>query len=234
MNSAAPGAAAAPAASPRGRRSRRMNYGLLVPKKSPNEAGYAAEEAMEGRGRAKGNAGQTDARRTQGRERANHGLERVRQPAKRNRKQRFTALLHHVYAIECLRVAEVLNAIYETDFLGFSYGFRPGRSPHHALDALTVGICDRRVNWVLDADIRSFFDTMTHEWLVRFVEHRVGDKRVVRLIQQWLTAGVLEDGVRIASEEGAVQGGSISPLLANLYLHYVFDLWVQRWRRKEA
>ncbi len=129
---------------------------------------------------------------------------------------------------------EVLNAIYEVDFLGFSYGFRPGRSPHQALDALAVGIERRRVKWVLDADIRAFFDTLSHEWLVRFVEHRIADKRVVRLIQKWLRAGVMEEGVRTTSEVGTVQGGSISPLLANLYLHYVFDLWVQRWREKEA
>jgi group II intron reverse transcriptase/maturase len=262
---------------------------------------------MEGRGLAKGNAVETDARRTQGRERATSGLERVRQAAKEDKKQRFTALLHHVYNIDRLRAAylalgrdaaagvdgvtwrtygqdleanlldlserirrgayraspvrrvfiakadgrqrplgvptledklvqravvEVLNAIYETDFLGFSYGFRPGRSPHQALDALTVGIVDRKVNWVIDADIRSFFDTLKHEWLVRFVEHRVADKRVVRLIQKWLRAGVLEDGVRTTSEVGTVQGGSISPLLANLYLHYVFDLWVRQWRGK--
>jgi group II intron reverse transcriptase/maturase len=131
-------------------------------------------------------------------------------------------------------VAEVLNAIYETDFLGFSYGFRPGRSPHQALDALTVGIERKRVNWVLDADIRGFFDTLDHGWLVRFIEHRVADQRVVRLIRQWLSAGVLEDGRRTRGQVGAVQGGSISPLLANLYLHYVFDLWVHRWRRKQA
>jgi RNA-directed DNA polymerase len=278
----------------------------VVPGKSPNKAGPPdAAEAMEGRELAKGNAVEADARRTQSRERATHGLERVRQAAKKDRKQRFTALLHHVYDIDRLRAAyqalgrdaaagvdgttwrtygedleqnlrdlsvrirqgayraspvrrvyiaktdgrprplgvptledklvqravvEVLNAIYEVDFLGFSYGFRPGRSPHQALDALTVGICDRRVNWVIDADIRSFFDTLKHEWLVRFVEHRIADKRVVRLIQKWLRAGVLEDGVRTTGEVGTVQGGSISPLLANLYLHYVFDLWVQQWR----
>jgi len=278
----------------------------VVPGKSPNKAGEdAAAEAMEGRGLAKGNADEADALRTQGREGATSGLERVRRAAKEDRKQRFTALLHHVYDVDRLRAAyqalgrdaaagvdgmtwrlygedlenrlpdlssriqrgayraspvrrvfiektdgrlrplgvptledkivqravvEVLNAIYETDFLGFSYGFRPGRSPHQALDALTVGICDRRVNWVIDADIRSFFDTLKHEWLVRFVEHRIADKRVVRLIQKWLRAGVLEDGVRTMSEVGTVQGGSISPLLANLYLHYVFDLWVQKWR----
>ena len=131
-------------------------------------------------------------------------------------------------------VVEVLNAIYEQDFLGFSYGFRSGRSPHHALDALTVGIETRRVNWVLDADIQGFFDTLNHEWLVRFLEHRVADRRVVRLIRRWLRAGVLEDGERRRSEVGTVQGGSISPLLANVYLHYVFDLWVQRWRRTQA
>jgi group II intron reverse transcriptase/maturase len=131
-------------------------------------------------------------------------------------------------------VVEVLSAIYEQDFLGFSYGSRPGRSPHRALDALTVGIETKRVNWVLDADIRGFFDTLNHDWLIRFVEHRVADRRVVRLIQKWLRAGVLEDGKRIRSEVGTVQGGSISPLLANIYLHYVFDLWVQQWRRKQA
>ncbi len=125
---------------------------------------------------------------------------------------------------------EVLNAIYEVDFAGFSYGFRPGKSQHHALDALSVGLWARKVNWVLDADIRSFFDTLKHEWIVKFIEHRVGDRRVVRLIQKWLAAGVLEDGERIHSDDGAVQGGSISPLLANVYLHYVFDLWAQKWR----
>lgn len=131
-------------------------------------------------------------------------------------------------------VVEVLNAIYERDFLGFSYGFRPGRSPHQALDALTSGISTRKVNWVLDADIRSFFDTLKHEWLLKFVEHRVADQRVLRLIQGWLRAGVLVDGEVTRSQEGTVQGGSISPLLANVYLHYVFDLWVRRWRKKEA
>ena len=129
-------------------------------------------------------------------------------------------------------VAEVLNAIYEADFLGFSYGFRPGRSPHDALDALAVGIMRKKVNWVLDADIRGFFDTIDHEWLMKFIEHRIADQRVVRLIQKWLNAGVLEDGKRRQSEEGTPQGGGISPLLANIYLHYVLDLWVQHWRRR--
>jgi len=129
---------------------------------------------------------------------------------------------------------EVLNAIYETDFLGFSYGFRPGRSPHQALDALYTGLLTRKVNWVLDLDIKSFFDAISHDWLVKFIEHRIADRRVVRLIQKWLNAGVLEEGTRIRMEEGTPQGGSASPLLANIYLHYVFDLWVQVWRRKRA
>jgi group II intron reverse transcriptase/maturase len=280
----------------------------VVPEKWPNKAEGAAAEAMEGRSRTKGNSLGGNALRTQGRDSAHSALERVRQVAKEDGKQRFTALLHHVYDIDRLRsaylaikrdaaagmdgetwehygeslednlqdlslrlkrgayrarpvrrafipkdggkrplgvpvledkivqraVVEVLNAIYEEDFLGFSYGFRPKRSPHNALDALTVGIERRKVNWVLDADLRSFFDTLKHAWLVQFIEHRVADKRIVRLIQKWLCAGVLEDGKRIQSEVGTVQGGSISPLLANIYLHYVFDLWVQRWRRKQA
>ena len=129
---------------------------------------------------------------------------------------------------------DVLNSIYEVDFLGFSYGFRPERNPHHALDALSVGLLRRKVNWVLDADIRGFFDAIDRAWLVKFVEHRIADKRVVRLIQKWLNAGVLEDGKRTQTEAGTPQGGSISPLLANIYLHYVFDLWVDQWRRKQA
>ena len=131
-------------------------------------------------------------------------------------------------------VVEVLNAIYEEDFLGFSYGLRPKRNPHHSLDALTVGITTKKVNWVLDADLRNFFGTLKHAWLLQFIEHRVVDKRIVRLIQKWLAAGVLEDGKRFQSEVGTVHGGSISPLLANIDLHYVFDLWVQRWRQKQA
>jgi group II intron reverse transcriptase/maturase len=129
---------------------------------------------------------------------------------------------------------EVLNAIYETDFLGFSYGFRPGRSQHDCLDALYVGLLTRPVNWVLDVDIRGFFDSIDHGWLVKFIEHRIADRRVVRLIQKWLKAGVLEDGKRMRTEEGTPQGGSASPLLANIYLHYAFDLWVRAWRRKHA
>ena len=282
---------------------------LVVPEKLPNKAGGPAAEAVEGRGRAKGNPPERDAPRTQGRVGAPSGLERIRQAAEKDRRQRFTALQHHVYDVDRLRraylalkrdaaagvdgqtwrsygedleenlqglserlkrgayrakpvrrvyipkadgrrrplgvpvledkivqraVVEVLGAIYEVDFLGFSYGFRPGRSPHGALDALSAGIMTRRVNWVLDADIRGFFDTLDHGWMVKFLEHRVADRRVVRLVQKWLAAGVLEDGKRTRSEVGTVQGGSVSPLLANVYLHYVFDLWVQQWRKKRA
>jgi RNA-directed DNA polymerase len=128
----------------------------------------------------------------------------------------------------------VLNAVYEYDFIGFSYGFRPGRNPHNALDALYVGTTKRRVNYVLDADIREFFDTLDHGWLERFIRHRVADKRVVRLVQKWLKAGVLEEGIRTQTDTGTVQGGSVSPLLANIYLHYVFDLWAEQWRKRHA
>ena len=130
-------------------------------------------------------------------------------------------------------VVEVLNAVYEVDFLGFSYGFRPGRSPHHALDALTVGFWRKKVNWVLDADIRDFFTNLDHGWLARFLEHRIADRRVLRLIEKWLTAGVIEDG-NWSEMQGAPQGASVSPLLANVYLHYVFDLWADWWRRRYA
>jgi RNA-directed DNA polymerase len=280
-----------------------------VPRKSPNNAGQPGAEGMEGRGLAKGNLPQQNASRTPSRNDAPSALERVRQAAKGDKKLRFTALLHHIYNLETLRLAyfslkkeaaagvdgetwrhygealednlrdlserlkrgayrakpvrrvyipkadgrqrplgvtaledkiaqratvEVLNAIYETDFLGFSYGFRPGRSPHQALDALYTGLLTRKVNWVLDLDIKGFFDGISHEWLVKFVEHRIADRRVMRLIQKWLNAGVLEDGKLLRVEEGTPQGGSASPLLANIYLHYVFDLWVQAWRRKRA
>jgi len=129
---------------------------------------------------------------------------------------------------------QVLNAIYETDFLGFSYGFRPGRSQHNALDALYVGMLTKKVNWVLDADIRGFFDAIDRDWLMKFVGHRIADRRIHRLILKWLNAGVLEDGEVRYADTGTVQGGSISPLLANIYLHYAFDLWVQQWREREA
>ncbi len=131
-------------------------------------------------------------------------------------------------------VAAVLSAIYEEDFLGFSYGFRPQRSQHDALDALIVGIGSRKVNFILDADIRSFFTEVSQGWVVRFLEHRVGDKRVIRLVQKWLRAGILEDGIVTIEEKGTGQGSVISPLLANVYLHFVFDLWAERWRRREA
>lgn len=131
-------------------------------------------------------------------------------------------------------VVAVLNAIYEEDFLGFSYGFRPGRGQHDALDALSVAISETTVNWILDADIRSFFDGLSQEWLVRFLEHRIGDERVIRLVRKWLEAGVLDDGEWSVSELGTPQGAVASPLLANVYLHYVFDLWAQQWRRREA
>ena len=131
-------------------------------------------------------------------------------------------------------VVEVLNAIYEVDFLGFSYGFRPRRGPHDALDALAVGIERKRVNWVLDADIRDFFNQLDHSWLERFLEHRIADKRVLRLIRKWLSAGVIEDGQWSENVEGTPQGASVSPLLANVYLHYVFDLWAQWWRNRFA
>jgi RNA-directed DNA polymerase len=282
---------------------------LVVPTKRPNNVGRPAAEVAEGRRLAEGNSPEHNALRTQSRVGAPSALGRIREVAQRDRKQRFTALLHHVYDVNRLRTAyfalkrdaaagidgetwqhygetleanlqdlsarlmrgayrakpvrrayipkadgrqrplgvptledkmvqravvEVLNAIYASDFLGFSYGFRPGRSPHQALDALSVGLDTKKVNWVLDADIRGFFDTLAHGWLIRFIEHRVADRRVVRLIQKWLAAGVLEDGQRTVSEVGTVQGGSISPLLANIYLHYVFDLWVQRWRTTQA
>ena len=128
----------------------------------------------------------------------------------------------------------MLNAIYEEDFLGFSYGFRPGRGAHDAMDALCVGIHSKKVSYILDADIRSFFDEISWEWLVRFLEHRIGDRRIIRLIQKWLKAGILEDGVVSVSDKGTGQGSVISPLLANIYLHFALDLWAARWRRREA
>ncbi|MDR6434242.1 group II intron reverse transcriptase/maturase [Brucella pseudogrignonensis] len=130
--------------------------------------------------------------------------------------------------------AMVLNQIYEEEFLGFSYGFRPERGQHDALDAVFVGIDTRKVSYILDADIASFFDRVNQDWLIRFVEHRIGDKRIIRLIRKWLSVGVLENGVVQTSEQGTGQGSVISPLLANLYLYYVFDLWAERWRRREA
>ena len=131
-------------------------------------------------------------------------------------------------------LVEVLNAIYEEDFLGFSYGYRPERSQHDALDALATAITRMKVNWILDADVRSFFDSVSHDWLIRFVEHRVGDQRVIRLLRKWLKAGVMEDGAITPTEAGTPQGAVASPMLANVYLHYVFDLWAERWRQHHA
>jgi group II intron reverse transcriptase/maturase len=128
----------------------------------------------------------------------------------------------------------LLNAIYEEDFLGFSYGFRPGRGAHDALDALCVGIHGKKVSYIVDADIRSFFDSISQQWLIRFLEHRVGDRRIIRLIQKWLRAGILEDGVVAVADRGTGQGSVISPLLANIYLHYALDLWTTRWRKRAA
>ena len=131
-------------------------------------------------------------------------------------------------------VVEVLNAIYEADFLGFSYGFRPGRSQHQALDALAVAIEGKKVNWVLDADIRGYFDAIDRAWMLRFLEHRIADTKLLRLIQKWMAAGVIENGEWSETVEGTPQGASVSPLLANVYLHYVFDLWADRWRRRQT
>ena len=280
----------------------------IVAGKPTNKAERSAAEPVEPRAGAEGNAEQGGTLRTPGRAGASHGLDRVRQAARERKKERFTALLHHITvelleeaffdlkkkasagvdgmtwetceadlgrrledlhsrvhrgayrALPSRRVyipkpdgrqrplavaaledkivqratATVLNAIYEEDFLGFSYGFRPGRGAHDAMDALVVGIATRKVNFILDADIEKFFDSVSQEWLVRFVEHRIGDKRIVRLIQKWLKAGVLEDGVVTTSDRGTGQGSVISPLLANVYLHYVFDLWAERWRQREA
>ena len=133
-----------------------------------------------------------------------------------------------------MAVVEVLNAVYEMDFVGFSYGFRPGRRPHDALDALAVGVHEKNVNWVLDADIRDFFTSLDHDWVMKFLEHRIADRRVLGLIGKWMRAGVIEDGAWSASESGAPQGASVSPLLANIYLHYVFDRWARQWRKRHA
>jgi RNA-directed DNA polymerase len=281
---------------------------VIVAKKPVNKAERFAAERVEPRTGAKGNAVQQSTRRAQNRESVSLALERVRQAAKHRKKEKFTALFHHLnpamlgtafhalkrdaapgvdgekwktYAADFDRriedlharvqrgayralpsrrryipkadgkqrplavtaledkivqraTAAVLNAIYEEEFLGFSYGFRPGRSQHDALDALIVGITTKRVNFILDADIQSFFNEVSQEWLIRFVEHRIGDPRIIRLIQKWLRAGVLEEGIVTIESRGTGQGSVISPLLANVYLHYVFDLWAERWRRREA
>jgi len=267
-----------------------------------------AAEPVEQRAGAEGNASEQSTHRTQGRERVSQALERVRKAARLRKKEKFTALLHHMN-LDLLREAffalkrdaapgvdgvtwrayeadldlkltdlvsrvqrgayralpsrrtyipkadgrqrplavaaledkvvqratvAVLNCIYEEEFLECSYGFRPGRGQHDALDALCAGITSKRVNFIFDADVRSFFDEVSQQWLVRFVEHRIGDQRIIRLIRKWLKAGVLEDGVVTVSDKGTGQGSVISPLLANVYLHYTFDLWAERWRRLEA
>ena len=280
----------------------------VVAVKPTNKAGATAAEPMEPRAGTKRNAGEQSTHRTLSRVRVTQALGRVRQAARQRKKEKLTALLHHLsidlfreaflalkrdaapgvddltwraYAADLERnltdlharvhrgayralpsrrtyipkadgrqrplavaaledkivqraTVAVLNSIYEEEFLGFSYGFRPKRGQHDALDALVVGITRKRVSFVLDADVRSFFDEVSQSWLVRFVGHRIADPRIVRLIQKWLKAGVLEDGVVTVSDKGTGQGSVISPLLANVYLHYVFDLWADRWRRREA
>ena len=281
---------------------------VIVAAKPTNKAGQPGAELVERRAGTKGNAEQQSTRRAQDRESVSQALSRVRQAARQRRKEKFTALFHHL-SIPMLRTAffalkreaapgvdglrwqdyeadldrriedlhsrvhrgayraqpsrrryipkadgrqrplavaaledkivqratvAVLNAIYEEAFLGFSYGFRPKRSQHDALDALIVGITSTKVNYILDADIRSFFDEVSQQWLERFLSHRVGDPRIIRLIQKWLKAGVLEDGEVTIRGKGTGQGSVASPLLANVYLHYVFDLWAERWRRREA
>ena len=291
---------------------------VIVAEKPANKAAHSAveqsavelavAEPVERRAETKGNADQQSTCRAQSRVSVSQALDRIRQVAKERKKERFTALFHHISTdlleeafyelkedaapgvdrltwmdyeadLECKledlhdrvqrgayralpsrrvyipkpdgrqrplavaaledkivqrAVVALLNAIYEEDFLGFSYGFRPGRGTHDALDALGVGIHSRKVSWILDADIRSFFDTVSQEWLIRFVEHRIGDRRIIRLIRKWLKAGVLEDGIVAVSDKGTGQGAVISPLLANIYLHYALDLWAMRWRRREA
>jgi RNA-directed DNA polymerase len=280
----------------------------IVAVKPTNKAERSAAELAEPRAGTKGNADQQSTHLTQSWTSVSQALDRIRKVAKERKKERFTALFHHI-SIELLEeaffeleehaapgvdrltwkdyeadlerrledlhdrvqrgayralpsrrvyipkpdgrqrplavaaledkivqraVVALLNAIYEEDFLGISYGFRPGRGTHDALDALCVGIDSRKVSWILDADIRSFFDTVNQEWLIRFVEHRIGDRRIIRLIQKWLKAGVLEEGVVSVSDQGTGQGAVISPLLANIYLHYALDLWAVRWRQRQV
>ena len=283
----------------------------VVPGKPSNKGAGAPvpAERVEERGLAKGNARQPPRSRTQRRGILPRALERIRQAARRSKKERFTALWHHVCAPHRLRASyyalkrqsapgvdgvtwkeygvrlednladlssrlrrgayrpqpvervyipkgesaqrpigkpvledkivqrawnDVVGAIYEADFLGFSYGSRPKRSQHDALDALTVALERKKVNWVLDADICGFYDAIDHGWMLQFLQHRIADRRVLRQARQWLMAGVLENGERTVPETGTPQGGSVSSLLANIYLHYSLDLWVHRWRRKHA
>jgi group II intron reverse transcriptase/maturase len=282
--------------------------GCVVPTRCSNKDGQPSAEGTEGRQPTKENIGQAIAPRTQSRISELSDLHGVRKAARKDKRTRFTALLHHV-TVNLLRdsyyalrrdaapgvdgitwqeyetgldekladlhsrihrgtyraqpskrayipkadgrqrrlgiaaledkvvqqaIVTVLNQIYEEDFLGFSYGFRPGRSQHDALDALWVGIMRKKVNWIVDADIRGFFDNLSHEWLVKFIEHRIADRRILRLIQKWLRAGVSEEGEWSKTDVGTPQGAVASPLLANIYLHYVFDLWVRHWRKHQA
>jgi RNA-directed DNA polymerase len=280
----------------------------IVPAKLANKVERSAAEPVEGDDGTKRNAELQSTVRTQSREAVTQAQARIRGAVTRNKKEKLTALLHHVdidalrwaffnlkkraapgadgltwagYAADLDRnltdlharvhsgayravpsrrkyipkadgkqrplgiaaledkivqaaVVAILTPIYEAEFLGFSYGFRPGRGQHDALDALAYGINARKINWILDADISRFFDTLSREWLIRFVEHRIGDRRIIRLIQKWLKAGVLEDGNLIETTEGTPQGSVASPLLANVYLHYVYDLWVEQWRTRHA
>ncbi len=280
----------------------------IVTMKPTNKTGQPVAEPVEPRAGVERNAKQQSTCRAQDRESVKQALGRVRQAVRLKKKERFTALHHHIgpqmlrtafytlkknaaagidgltwqkyeasldrrvvdlhnrlrrgayraqpsrrhyipkpdgrkrpIAIAALEdkivqraVVAVLNVIYEEDFLGFSYGFRPTRSQHDALDAVATGIRSRKVNYILDADIRSFFDTISQDWLIRFLEHRIGDPRIIRLIRKWLKAGILEDGVLTVSDQGSGQGSVISPLLSNIYLHYVFDLWANRWRHRQA
>ncbi len=279
-----------------------------VPVNRSNKEGHPSAEVGEGRPLTKENTHQSNTSPTQSGKRVSQGLTGVRRTAKARKKEKFTALFHHLtigllrdsfYAlkrqaapgVDGMRWAEyetgledrikdlhnrvhrgayraqpsrrtyipkadgrqrplgvaaledkvvqqavvsIFNQIYEVDFLGFSYGSRPGRSQHQALDALTVGIERKQVNWVLDADIRGFYDNVDHEWMLRFLQHRIADRRMLRLIQKWLKAGVSEDGIWSETKVGTPQGAVISSLLANIYLHYVFDLWVEVWRKKCA
>ena len=279
-----------------------------VAEKRANKVASAAAELVERRGGAKENEELQSTVRTQSRAAVSQAQIRIREAVIRNRRDKLTALLHHL-TVDVLRasffrlkkfaapgvdemtwteyaksleenladlhsrvqtgayralpsrrtyipkpdgrqrplgiaaledkivqaaVVAILTPIYEAEFLGFSYGFRPKRNQHQALDALAFGIGRRRINWVLDCDVQSFFDKVSQSWLMRFIEHRIGDRRIIRLIAKWLTAGVLEQGRLIVTEEGTPQGAVISPLLANVYLHYVYDLWVHQWRQRCA
>ena len=288
---------------------RRKSDKFVVPKKFSNKPDNVGAERMEGRDLPKENKLKQNTLRTQCREGVLNELQLIHQRAKSDKKIRFTALMHHIYNIDLLRLSyleikrdaapgvdrvtweeygedlennlqdlsvrlrhgtykakpvrrvyipkadgkqrplgvtaledkiaqraavAVLNTIYEADFVGFSYGFRRGRSQHHALDALYVGITTKKVSYIYDADISDFFNKINREWLIKFIEHRIADKRVVRLIQKWLNAGILEEGKIIYNEQGTPQGSSASPVFANVFLHYVYDLWIVQWRKQKA